>query len=112
MIEVNSMHERKVIMYKRSDCVIILPGGLGTMDELFEVATWSQLGIHTKPIGILNINGYYDYLLAWVRNAVDNGFISKENAAILNVGTTPEELLDTLATVPVRESKFNWENTV
>ena len=63
LITTKNMHDRKVIMYQKSDGFIIIPGGFGTMDEFFEISTWGQLGLHTKPIGILNTNGYYDDLI-------------------------------------------------
>ena len=75
LILVDTMHERKAIMNERCDAVIALPGGFGTMDELFEMLTWSQLDIHKKPIGILNINGYYDSLILLVEDMVAKGFL-------------------------------------
>ena len=69
--EVKSMHERKAMMEKLCDGVIVLPGGYGTMDEVFEMLTWSQLGLHRKPIGILNVNGYYDHLIAQMDRMVE-----------------------------------------
>lgn len=76
---VTSMHERKALMSDLSDAFIALPGGYGTLDELCEAITWSQLGIHDKPIGILNVNGYFDNLFALLDHAVVNGFVSREN---------------------------------
>lgn len=79
LIEVETMHERKMIMYEKSDGAIVLPGGFGTMDELFELLTWGQLGMHNKPIGILNINGYYDMLISFIDNMVIKGLLRQNN---------------------------------
>jgi uncharacterized protein (TIGR00730 family) len=73
---VKDMHERKQMMYNLSDAFLVLPGGMGTLDELFEILTWRQLGIHNKPITILNINGYFDPLLTFIDHAVDQGLVS------------------------------------
>ena len=79
LIITKTMHERKVIMYEKSDGFIILPGGFGTMDEFFEITTWGQLGLHGKPVGILNINGFYDDLLSMAENMVKKGFLKQDN---------------------------------
>ena len=79
LITTDNMHDRKVIMYEKSDGFIIIPGGFGTMDEFFEIATWGQLGLHAKPIGILNTNGYYDALIAQCKMMVSRGFLKQEN---------------------------------
>jgi len=73
---VDDMHQRKFMMAERADAFLALPGGIGTFEELFEVWTWRQLGFHNKPIGLLNVNGYYDGLLAFMQNTVDKGFVS------------------------------------
>ena len=75
MIITDTMHERKKIMMDKADIVITLPGGYGTFEELFEALTWAQLGLHNTPIGILNINGYYDGLIAQIQNMVDSKFL-------------------------------------
>jgi uncharacterized protein (TIGR00730 family) len=75
---VKDMHDRKKMMYDLSDAFLILPGGMGTLDELFEILTWKQLGIHNKPIAILNLNGYYDHLISFLNHAKGLGLI-KEN---------------------------------
>jgi uncharacterized protein (TIGR00730 family) len=90
----DTMHERKMELQERSDGFITLPGGFGTMEELFEVLTWSQLALHQKPVGMLNVNGFYDDLLSALRNMVDKGFLKQENYDILLVDTTVEGLLD------------------
>jgi uncharacterized protein (TIGR00730 family) len=93
---VASMHARKAMMAELSDGFVALPGGFGTLEELFEVITWSQLGIHVKPIGILNVAGYFDKLLAFMDSAIDTGFIRPEYRGLYVVATTPYELLERL----------------
>lgn len=90
---VSTMHERKTMMFDLSDGFIALPGGMGTIEEIFEVLTWAQLGYHTKPCGILNICGYYDNMLAFLENAVDQQFVRKEHKDMLLVDVDPESLL-------------------
>ncbi|ATL42483.1 TIGR00730 family Rossman fold protein [Elizabethkingia sp. HX WHF] len=85
LILVDTMHERKAKMNELSDGVITLPGGFGTLEELFEMLTWAQLGLHQKPIGILNINGFYDELLAFVQTMVNKGFLKSVNQDMLLV---------------------------
>ena len=94
---VDSMHERKALMVELSDAFVALPGGIGTLDELFEAYTWSQLGIHDKPVGVLNVAGYYDRLIAFLDDAVDAGFLRPQHRATLAVAADPVELLDALA---------------
>lgn len=91
---VSSMHERKAAMADISDGFIALPGGLGTMEELFEMLTWAQLGFHRKPIGMLNICGYYNYLSTFLDHTVEEQFVKKDHRSILMVKKDPEELLD------------------
>src|SRR5919197_592761 len=91
---VSSMHERKALMAELSDAMIALPGGFGTFEELFETLTWSQLGIHRKAVGVLNVGGFYDGLLALVQHAVDEGFVPAEHRALILEAAEPEELLD------------------
>jgi len=93
---VPSMHARKTLMADLSDGFIALPGGLGTFEELFEIATWSQLGIHRKPVGVLNVAGYYDALIALLDQAVQAGFVSAENRRLITVAETPAALLEAL----------------
>jgi uncharacterized protein (TIGR00730 family) len=102
---VSSMHERKAIMADLSDAFMALPGGYGTWEELFEMLTWSQLGIHRKPCGLLNINGYYDPLLELADKAVSEGFLRELNRDLLLSDDDPERLLDRLSThsVPIAE---------
>ena len=93
---VSSMHERKQMMFDLSDAYIILPGGYGTLEEMFEILTWAQLGMHRKPVGILNVAGYFDALLAFLDLAVHNRFVSEPHRNMLLVECTPELLLDRL----------------
>lgn len=79
LIETDGMHDRKALMYERSDAFIALPGGIGTLDELAETATWNQIGVHNKPVGILNVDDYYDGLLDWLHRAVADGMIRPKN---------------------------------
>jgi len=94
---VQTMHERKQLMAERADLFIALPGGIGTLEELYEVWTWRQLGYHDKPIGLLNVDGYYDALLRFMDHTVAEGFLSPEQQQVLHVGSEPEALLDKLA---------------
>lgn len=110
LIETDGMHERKALMYERSDAFVALPGGIGTLDELAETATWRQIGLQDKPVGVLNIDGYYDGLLAWLDRAVDDGMIRPKNKLMSSAApdqggekpvvyahVDPAGLLDTLA---------------
>lgn len=90
---VETMHERKMLMADLSDAFIALPGGYGTLDELFETATWAQLGIHNKPFGLLNVGNYFDHLLAFVDHMVREGFIDAALRASLLTAATPASLL-------------------
>lgn len=89
-----NMHERKKKMAELSDGIIALPGGYGTLDELFEMLTWSQLGLHEMPIGILNVNGFFDPLLAMVQKMVDEGFLKKQNQDLIIVEDNIESLVN------------------
>ncbi|MSR49388.1 MAG: TIGR00730 family Rossman fold protein [Gemmataceae bacterium] len=91
---VDSMHERKALMASKSDAFIALPGGFGTCDELFEILTWAQLGIHHNPIGILNTEGFFDPLLAWIDQMIEHGFVKPKFRELLLVASKPEDLLD------------------
>ena len=93
LIVVNTMHERKAIMEKRSDAFIAMPGGFGTMDEFFEIVTWSQLGFHKKPIGLLNVGGYYDHLIKFVDQAVREGFVKPSHRDMIHIDSDIEKLL-------------------
>lgn len=93
---VESMHERKAMMYRMSDAFIALPGGFGTLDELFESLTWSQLGIHEKPCGLLNVNGYFDSLIVFLNRAVDHEFIHQHDRDRLVDDRDPRTLINKL----------------
>ena len=94
---VDSMHERKALMADLADAFVAVPGGIGTLEELIEVYTWSQLGIHDKACGVLNVDGYYDHLAALLDHAVAEGFLRPQHRAVLSVASEPAELLDRLA---------------
>ncbi len=93
LVTTETMHERKLKMHELSDGVITLPGGFGTLEELLEIVTWAQLGLHQKPIGLLNINGFFDPLLEMFENMVSKGFLKQENSDLLLVDETIEGLL-------------------
>ncbi|WP_321476914.1 TIGR00730 family Rossman fold protein [uncultured Paludibaculum sp.] len=108
---VESMHVRKALMNELSDAFLALPGGFGTLDELFETLTWAQLKFHTKPVGLLNIDGYYDGLLAFARRAVNDGFIHPDHVDMILVGTDPGELLDRMAGFVAPETGKWWRRS-
>lgn len=93
---VDTLHQRKARMIELADAFIALPGGYGTLEELFEVLTWAQIGLHQKPVGLLNVNGYYNLLLAMIEQAQQEGFIYDEHRALFTVEAQPAELLDAL----------------
>ena len=97
LVVVHSMHERKLAMADRSDGFVALPGGVGTFEELFEVLTWTQLGLHHKPVGLLDVAGYYQPLLHFLDTACEAGFVRPAHRALLHADTTPDALLDKLA---------------
>lgn len=96
MIAVDTMHERKMIMFQRADAFVALPGGPGTLDELIELLTWRQLGLHDKPAHLLNLDGYWDPLLALLHNCIDQGFASASFLNFLDVHETVDAVLDAL----------------
>jgi len=109
---VSNMHERKAMMAERSDGFLALPGGIGTFEELFEVWTWHQLGYHDKPLGLFNVAGYYDGLLAFLKQSVATGFMWQNTEQLLQVGTDVSVLLPSMLagmrtssgnTVPLRD---------
>ena len=93
LITTKTMHQRKMKMQEESDAFIALPGGMGTLEELFEIVTWLQLGLHKKPIGILNVNGFYDELIKLLENMVRTALLSQENFDLLLVDSDPKKLL-------------------
>lgn len=103
LLLVDTMHERKLKMHEMSDGIIAMPGGWGTMEELFEMMTWAQLGLHQKPIGILNINGFYEPFMALLNNMVTEGFLKEDFMKMILVGNDIFELL---------ENMWNYQPTV
>ncbi|MDR0894736.1 MAG: TIGR00730 family Rossman fold protein [Prevotellaceae bacterium] len=106
MLVVESMHERKQMMANMSDAVIALPGGIGTLEEMLEIITWKQLGLYLNPIVILNINGYYDLLLAMLNHAMEEHFMRTGHAALWEVATTPQEAIELIYSLPL------WDKTM
>ena len=106
--EVKSMHERKALMADLADGFIALPGGYGTYDELFEIITWAQLGLHSKPIGLLNIAGFFDPLLTLIAHTSDEGFISARHKELVLQQETPTSLLDALASYTPVPTGSKW----
>jgi uncharacterized protein (TIGR00730 family) len=105
---VETMHQRKALMADRAQAFLAMPGGFGTADELFEILTWAQLGIHAKPVGLFNVNGFFDALLAWADRCVAEGFLRSQHRQLLTVSNDAEELVGTIlrATPPPKTSKW------
>jgi len=101
LVVVETMHERKHRMAELSDAFVALPGGWGTLEEIFEVTTWTQLGYHEKPVGLLNADGFYDGLLAFLDSACELGFIRPQHRPILQAALDPDALLERLAKAPL-----------
>lgn len=112
LIEVESMHERKAKMGEIADGFIALPGGLGTFEELFEVLCWAQIGIHTKPIGLLNINGYYDPLIELIRHSVQEGFSNESHLSLITVSEDPQQLITQMMQYQPQELGNKWKQLV
>lgn len=93
---VSGMHERKALMAELSDAFIVLPGGFGTFDEFFEIVTWAQLGFHSKPIGLLNVEGYFDLLLDFISHMLKEGFIKAKHRQLILESKHPEEMLQVI----------------
>jgi len=93
LISVPSMHERKALINEMSDGAIALPGGLGTLDELFEMLTWGQLGLHTKPVGLLNTKGYFSHILTAIERMIQEGFLKERNREMILVNEDVGDLL-------------------
>ncbi|XP_073306702.1 probable cytokinin riboside 5'-monophosphate phosphoribohydrolase LOGL10 [Primulina huaijiensis] len=110
---VSGMHQRKAEMAKQADAFIALPGGYGTLEELLEVITWAQLGIHDKPVGLLNVDGYYNSLLSFIDKAVDEGFITPSARHIIVSAPTAQVLMSKLEDyAPIHDGvtpKLTWE---
>lgn len=113
VLVVSDMHERKAEMARQADAFIALPGGYGTLEELLEVITWAQLGIHNKPVGLLNVDGYYNILLTFIDKAVEEGFVSFAARRIIVSAPTADELIRELQEyIPERDEvveKLIWE---
>ncbi|UUX50962.1 TIGR00730 family Rossman fold protein [Nisaea acidiphila] len=105
LIITDNMHDRKRLMYEKSDAFVILPGGLGTMDETFEVVTWTQLGLSRKPVVVVNVNGFWDPLVALFDHMVATGFARPENRTILQVAESVEDVFPLLTGVAVTHGK-------
>jgi uncharacterized protein (TIGR00730 family) len=106
-IVVKDMHERKQLMADKSDAIIALPGGCGTLDELLEIITWKQLGLYENPIIILNIDGYYDPLLEMFDKAIHNNFMGVLHANLWNVAQTPEEAIELIYNTPLWDKSYS-----
>jgi uncharacterized protein (TIGR00730 family) len=113
LVLTETMHERKVKMHELSDGVITLPGGWGTMDEMFEMLTWGQLGLHKKPIALLNVNGFFDSLKVLMNNMVQEGFLNECTNEILLSSESIDELLDMMQqyVAPPSEQFLNKADT-
>lgn len=97
LIETDTMHERKRLMMEHADGFLVLPGGYGTLEELFEVIAWLQLGFHSKPIGLLNVAGFYDAMLVQLDHMTEKGLLKPQHRALLLVDTSPSLLLERMA---------------
>jgi uncharacterized protein (TIGR00730 family) len=110
LIVVESMHARKALMADRADAFVALPGGFGTCDELFEILTWAQLRIHQKPVGLLNVAGFFTPLLAWLDHVVAAGLLKPKHRDLLLVADTVPELLDRLAAYRPPAADRKWDD--
>src|SRR3972149_8575300 len=109
---VSSMHERKAMMAELSDAFIAMPGGFGTFDEFFEILTWAQLGLHSKPIGLLNVEGYFDLLLKFINHVLKERFIKANDYNLIITSNDPDKLLYALKEYKLTEkplSVINWK---
>lgn len=97
LVETTGMHERKAMMYEKSDAFVALPGGIGTLDELAEIMTWRQIGSHNKPVGVLDVDSYFQHLFAWFDRVVNDGLLSAQNRGLLYRAENPAALLDSFA---------------
>lgn len=105
LLVVDSMHARKTVMASMSDAFVALPGGFGTLDEIFEVTTWNQLGYHSKPAGLLNVKGYFDALATFITHAADEGFVRPVHRDLLLVDSDARRLLDRLEVAELPDLK-------
>lgn len=108
LIETEDMHERKTLMYKSCDAVAALPGGMGTLEELAEISTWRQIGLHNKPVGVVDVDGYYQHLLKWLDHVTAEGLMSQNSRSLLLSASTSGALLDLLESDDIHaESKWD-----
>jgi uncharacterized protein (TIGR00730 family) len=107
---VPDIQQRKARMSALADAFIALPGGFGTMDELFETLTWAQIGLHAKPVGLLNTRGYYDLLMQWIEHSLQEGFILPEHAQLFVRAGQPEDLLERLLNFETPPGLERWVN--
>jgi uncharacterized protein (TIGR00730 family) len=108
LLVVETMHQRKALMADRADAFVALPGGFGTLDELFEILTWRQLGMHAKPIGLLNVAGYFDRLMDWIAHSVREQFVKEKHRDLLLVADDPERLVDMLQSYRAPPGQEKW----
>ncbi|MCY1002664.1 TIGR00730 family Rossman fold protein [Myxococcus sp. MISCRS1] len=108
LIRVDSMHERKALMATRADAFVALPGGFGTLDELFEIVTWAQLGLHQKPMGLLDTRGFFQPLVALSRHLATEGFVPESQALPFAVEASPAALLERLQAGPTLTVTEKW----
>jgi uncharacterized protein (TIGR00730 family) len=108
LIVVETMHQRKALMAERADAFVALPGGFGTLDELFEILTWRQLGMHAKPIGLLNVAGYFDALRDWVARSVRERFVKEKHRELLLVADDPERMVEMLQSYRTPPGQEKW----
>ncbi|KQY87511.1 LOG family protein YvdD [Paenibacillus sp. Root52] len=108
LIEVGTMHERKATMAELSDGFIALPGGMGTFEELFEVLCWAQIGIHRKPVGLLNVKGYYEPLMKMVEHSVHEGFSNTSHLSLWSLQSDPATLLEHMSAYVPAELSQKW----
>ena len=108
-----NMHERKKVMFMNADAIVVMPGGAGAMDEVVEVLTWAQLGLHKKPFGLLNVNGYYDHLIQFFDHIVDHKFMHQENRSMILVDDSPTRLIEKMEAyrAPEREKWLDRSKT-
>lgn len=105
---VDTMHQRKALMAELADGFVALPGGFGTADELFEILTWAQLGLHAKPIGVLNWAGFFDAMLAWLEHAVHEGFLKPRHQSLLLVARQASDLLHEMDRFSPMAAEDKW----
>ncbi|QQK79259.1 TIGR00730 family Rossman fold protein [Salicibibacter cibi] len=111
LVEVDGMHERKAKMSDLSDGFIALPGGAGTFEELFEIYSWAQIGIHEKPMGLLNVEGYFLPLLKMIQYSVQEGFSNEDNLDLLTIDASPQKLLEKMSSYQRPQLRPKWKDS-